>query len=41
MQPHLNTKRLLLRPFSFQDAKTVQELAGNPWIGKTKYNSPA
>ena len=34
------TKRLMLRPFSVQDAKRVQELAGAPEVAATTLNIP-
>lgn len=39
-QPHLETERLVLRPFTLDDAPTVQQLAGDPAIADTTLNIP-
>lgn len=39
-QPVLETKRLVLRPFSFMDVPVVQKLAGNKAIAATTLNIP-
>ncbi len=39
-QPTLNTKRLILRPFTQADAPVVQELAGAPEIAATTLRIP-
>ena len=40
IQPHLNTKRLLLRSFRLDDAYAVQKLAGNVNVSKMTLNIP-
>jgi [ribosomal protein S5]-alanine N-acetyltransferase len=39
-QPILETERLRLRPFTLDDAPTVQQLAGDPAIADTTLNIP-
>jgi len=39
-QPVLETERLRLRPFTLDDAPTVQQLAGDPAIADTTLNIP-
>lgn len=39
-QPTLETERLTLRPFSLDDARTVQRLAGDKLIASTTLNIP-
>jgi len=39
-QPYLQTDRLILRPFSLDDAPTVQKLAGDKDIASTTLNIP-
>jgi ribosomal-protein-alanine N-acetyltransferase len=38
--PTLRTHRLLLRPFTLEDAPTVRRLAGNPAVAHTTQNIP-
>jgi [ribosomal protein S5]-alanine N-acetyltransferase len=38
--PSLKTERLILRPFSLDDAKDVQRLAGDVDIAKTTLTIP-
>lgn len=40
LQPTIRTKRLILRPFTIDDAAAVQSLAGNFNIAKTTLNIP-
>jgi ribosomal-protein-alanine N-acetyltransferase len=40
IQPILQTARLVLRPFYFQDAKEIQRLAGHPDIAATTQHIP-
>ncbi|PIE80385.1 MAG: GNAT family N-acetyltransferase [Chloroflexi bacterium] len=40
MIPRLETKRLVLRPFSINDAQTVQRLAGDWVVAETMLNVP-
>lgn len=40
MQKKLETNRLILRPFTMDDAARVQELAGNEDVAKTTLNIP-
>ena len=39
-QPTLNTERLILRPFSFADAKELQKLIGDRGISDTMHSVP-
>ena len=39
-QPRINTRRLLLRPFSLPDASVVQTLAGDIQVADTTHNIP-
>ena len=39
-RPKLHTRRLILRPFSLDDAPEVQRLAGDPEISRTTLSIP-